>query len=319
MDGDVHGDKDGGGANAPAPGMDRDNSGGAAGPAGRNAYTTDGADRSGWDPGLEDDSGAVVKTVGRQIKLWREAAGLTQAELGAAIGYGEDLVSSVERGRRVPRAEFLTSADHVLGADGKLAAMKGDVAEARYPKKVRDLARIEAESVELGAYGNHNVHGLLQTEEYARALFRMRRPAYSDDDLERYLAARMARQEIFRRTPPPTLTFVQEEVTLRRPVGGRPVLRRQLEHLLHVGKLRHVEIQVMPTDRDDHAGMGGELQVLKLRDGATVGYAAAQLTTHLMSDPKEAQVLELRYGIIRSQALSPRESLAFIEKVLGET
>ncbi|QPP08736.1 helix-turn-helix domain-containing protein [Streptomyces bathyalis] len=303
MDGDVHGDKDGGGAET----------------AGRRDYTTDGADRSGWDPGLEDDSGAVVKTVGRQIKLWREAAGLTQAELGAAIGYGEDLVSSVERGRRVPRPEFLTSADRVLGADGKLAAMKGDVAEARYPKKVRDLARIEAESVELGAYGNHNVHGLLQTEEYARALFRMRRPAYSEDDLERYLAARMARQEIFGRTPPPTLTFVQEEVTLRRPVGGRPVLRRQLEHLLHVGKLRHVEIQVMPTDREDHAGMGGELQVLKLRDGATVGYAAAQLTTHLMSDPKEAQVLELRYGIIRSQALSPRESLAFIEKVLGET
>ncbi|SCK19433.1 helix-turn-helix transcriptional regulator [Streptomyces sp. WMMB 322] len=299
--------------------MDGDKGRGAAGAAGRRDYTTDGADRTGWDPGLEDDSGAVVKAVGRQIKLWREAAGLTQAELGAAIGYGEDLVSSVERGRRVPRPEFLTAVDEVLGAGGKLAAMKGDVAEARYPKKVRDLARIEAEAVELGAYGNHNVHGLLQTEEYARALFRMRRPAYGEDDLERFLAARMARQEIFHRTPPPTLTFVQEEVTLRRPVGGRPVLRRQLEHLLHVGKLRHVEIQVMPTDREDHAGMGGQLQVLKLRDGATVGYAAAQLTTHLMSDPKEAQVLELRYGIIRSQALSPRESLAFIAKVLGET
>jgi transcriptional regulator with XRE-family HTH domain len=286
---------------------------------GRGEYTTDGADRSGWDPGVEDDSAAVVKTVGRQIKLWREAAGLTQAELGAAIGYGEDLVSSVERGRRVPRPEFLTTADQVLNAGGKLAAMKGDVAEARYPKKVRDLARIEAESVELGAYGNHNVHGLLQTEEYARALFRMRRPAYSDDDLERYVAARMARQEIFTRTPPPTLTFVQEEVTLQRPIGGRAVLRRQLRHLLEVGRLRHVEIQVMPTDREDHAGMGGQIQVLRLTDGGVVGYAAAQLTTHLMSGPKEAQVLELRYGIIRAQALSPRESLAFIEKVLGET
>ncbi|OEU87291.1 DNA-binding protein [Streptomyces abyssalis] len=248
------------------------------------------------------------------------AAGLTQAELGTAIGYGEDHVSSVERGRRVPRPEFLDSADQVLDACGKLAAMKGDVAEARYPKKVRDLARLEAESVELGAYGNHNIHGLLQTEEYARALFRMRRPTYGEDDLERYLAARMARQEIIARTPLlPTLTFVQEEVTLRRPIGGREVLRRQLQHLLQIGRLRHVEIQVIPTDREDHAGMGGELQVLKLKDGSTVGYSAAQLTTHLMCDPKQAQVLELRYGIIRAQALSPRESLAFIEKVLGET
>ena len=75
----------------------------------------------------------------------------------------------------------------------------------------------------------------------------------------------------------------------------------------------------MPTDREDHAGMGGGLQVLKLKKGITIGYAAGQLTTHLISDPKEAQVLELRYGIIRSRALSPRESLAFIEKVLGET
>ena len=290
-----------------------------SGAAGRRDYTTDGADKSGWDPGLLDDSGPVIKAVGRQVKLWREAAGLTQAELGTAIRYGEDMVSSVERGRRVPKPEFLDAADEVLGAGGKIAAMKGDVAEARYPKKVRDLAKLEAESVELGAYGNHNMHGLLQTEEYARALFRMRRPAYGEDDLERYLAARMARQEIFSRTPLPTLTFVQEEVTLRRPIGGREVLRRQLEHLLEVGRLRHVEIQVMPTDREDHAGMGGELQVLKLKDGTTVGYAAAQLTTHLMSDPKEAHVLELRYGIIRAQALSPRESLAFIEKVLGET
>ncbi len=286
---------------------------------GRRDYTTDGADRSGWDPGLEDDSGSVMKTVGRQIKLWREAAGLTQAGLGAVIGYGEDMVSSVERGRRVPQPEFLDAADEVLGAGGKIAAMKRDVAEARYPKKVRDLARLEAESVELGAYGNHNMHGLLQTEEYARALFRMRRPAYGEDDLDRYVAARMARQEIFSRTPAPTLTFVQEEVTLRRPVGGRAVLRRQLEHLLRTGGLRHVEIQIMPTDREDHAGLGGQLQVLKLGDGTTAGYSEAQLITHLISDPKETQVLELRYGIIRSQALSPRESLAFIEKVLGET
>lgn len=84
------------------------------------------------DQGLEeDDSGAVMRAVGRQIKLWREAAGLRQAELGAAIGYGEELVSAVERARRIPRPEFLDKADEVLGADGKIAAMKKDVAEAR--------------------------------------------------------------------------------------------------------------------------------------------------------------------------------------------
>ncbi|MEV8568150.1 helix-turn-helix transcriptional regulator [Streptomyces sp. NPDC051322] len=270
------------------------------------------------DQSTDDESAAVLKAVGRQLKLWRERAGLRQSEFGEAVGYGEEQVSSVERGRRVPRPEFLDRADEVLGAGGIIAAMKKDVAEARYPKKVRDLARLEAAAVEFGAYSNHNMPGLLQTEEYTRALFEMRRPGYSPDEIDRQVEARMGRQEIFGRAGT-TLTFVLEEVTLRRPLGGRPVLRRQLERLGAVGELRNVEIQVMPTEREDHAGMGGQIQVLKLEDGSTVGYTEAQLASYLISDPKELQILELRYGIIRSQALTPRESLAFIEKVRGET
>ncbi|WP_345044871.1 helix-turn-helix transcriptional regulator [Streptomyces sannanensis] len=260
-----------------------------------------------------------MKAVGRQIKLWREAAGLRQAEFGAAIRYSEEMVSSVERGRRVPKPEFLDAADEVLGAGGKIAAMKGDVAEARYPKKVRDLAKLEAESVELGSYVNTVVHGLLQTEEYARALFGLRRPAYEEDELERLVAARMARQSLFERRPAPLLTVVQEEAALRRPVGGKMVLRRQLEHLLEFGKLRHVEIQVMPTNAEEHAGLAGSLQLLKLKDGSTLGHDEVQLTSRVISDPREVQILEMRYGMIRAQALTPRESLAFIEKVRDET
>ena len=281
-------------------------------------YTTDGADGPQWDAGLEDDSSAVMRMVGRQIKMWRDTIGLTQAELGAAIGYGEEMVSKVERGIRVPKPEFLDNADRVLKAAGKLAALKADVAEARYPKKVRDLARLEEATVELGAYGSTVPPGLLQTEEYARALFEMRRPLYSGDQIDRLVEARVARQSIFERRPFPLLTYVLEEVTLTRPLGGKMVLRRQLEHLLEVGRLRHVEIQVMPTDREDHAGMGGEINLLKLHDGSTVGYSEAQLTSRLISDPREVQILEMRYGIIRSQALTPRESLAFIKKLRGE-
>ncbi|MBO8201456.1 helix-turn-helix transcriptional regulator [Streptomyces sp. A73] len=272
-----------------------------------------------WEAGLEDDSSAVLRAVSRQIKLWREAAGMTQPELGAAIGYGEEMVSAVERGKRLPKPEFLDGADQALGADGKLSAMKEDVKQARYPKKVRDLAKLEAKAVELGAYGDRNVEGLLQTEEYARALFVQRRPAYSEEEVDRNVAARMARQQILERQPTPTFTFVQEEVTLRRPIGGRVVLRQQLEHLLEVAQLRHVTIQVMPTACEEHAGMMGGHRVLKFADGKTLGHTEAQLTSRLISDPKEAQILELRYGMLRSQALTPRESLAFIEKVLGET
>jgi len=266
----------------------------------------------------DDEAAAVLKAVGRQVKMWREAAGLTQPELGEAIGYGGEMVSSVERGRRNPKPDFLDKSDAVLGADGKISAMKKDVEEARYPKKVRDLAKLEDEAVEFGAYDSHNMNGLLQTPEYARALFANRQPAYSEDEIDRQVSARMARHRIFERTPAPLLTFIQEEVTLRRPIGGRMVLRRQLEHLLEMGALRHVKIQVMPTDCEDHSGMSGPLQLLKLRDGKTLGHSEAQLHSRVISDPREVQILEMRYGMIRSQALTPRESLAFIEKVLGE-
>lgn len=266
----------------------------------------------------DDDSGAVIAAVGRQVRLWREAAGMRAAELGAAIGYGENQVYKVEAGKRIPKPEFLDRADEVLGAGGKLAAMKKDVAEARYPKKVRDLAKLEADAVEMGAYDTHNLNGLLQTEEYARALYEMRRPSYSGDQIDRHVAARMGRQEIFERQPLTMLTFVLEEVTVTRPLGGRMVARRQLERLLGIGQLRHVEIQVMPTDREDHAGMGGQFQLLKFDDGTAVAHWEGQLHSRLVSDPKEVRIIELRYGIIRAQALTPRESLAFIEKVLGE-
>ncbi|MFI8814366.1 MULTISPECIES: helix-turn-helix domain-containing protein [unclassified Streptomyces] len=279
-----------------------------------------GADEPGWDVDPDDESGvAVVAAVGRQIKAWREAAGMRACELGAAMGYGEDLIYKVEGGRRIPRPEFLDGADTVLGAGGKLAAMKPDVAEVRYPKKIRELAKLEVQAVELLAYGNSSVHGLLQTAEYARALFAMRQPAYPQDEIERGVAARMARQAIFERSPAPTVGFVLEEVVLRRPLGGKMVLRRQLEHLLGFGESRNVTVQVMPMDREEHAGIDGEIQVLKFRDGTAVGRSEGAFGGRPVSDPKHIRILELRCGMIRAQALPPRESMAFIERVLGET
>ncbi|TXS37502.1 helix-turn-helix domain-containing protein [Streptomyces sp. OR43] len=279
-----------------------------------------GADEPGWDVDPDDESGvAVVAAVGRQIRAWREAAGMRACEFGAAIGYGEDLVRKVEGGRRIPRPEFLDRSDEVLGAGGKIAAMKRDVAAVRYPKKVRDLASVEAKAVELAAYVAHGLHGLLQTPGHARALFEARQPSYSQDEVERMVAARMGRQSIYERLPAPALSFVQEESALRRPIGGRPEWRRQLERLLDIGKLRNVTLQVMPTHREAHPGMDGDIDVLKFKDGTAVGRSHGAFNGRRVTDAKQLRILELRYGVIRAEALTPRETLAFIEKVLGET
>ncbi|MFJ3228259.1 helix-turn-helix domain-containing protein [Streptomyces sp. NPDC086783] len=279
----------------------------------------EGVDEPGWDVSPEDEIAPVVEATGRQIRLWREAAGLRVADFGEAVGYGEDLVRKVERGARIPRPEFLDRADEVLNAGGRIRAFREDMEKARYPKKVRELKLLEERAVEIVAYGDHNLHGLLQTEQYARALFEMRQPAYSRDEVERAVAARMARQSIYDRDPAPALVFVQEEVTLRRPLGGRMVMRRQLERLLEVAQLRNVTVQVMPTDREEHAGMQGETQVLKFEDGSAVGRSEGAFSGRAVCEPRQLRILELRHGMIRAQALTPRESTAFIEQVLGET
>ncbi|MEH0546063.1 helix-turn-helix transcriptional regulator [Streptomyces sp. B21-105] len=275
-----------------------------------------------WDaePEVDEEAGAVMRTVQRQLKLWRESAGLTQAEFGAAIGYGEEQVSSVERGRRIPRPEYLDRADEALSAGGRIAALKEDLAEARYPKKVRDVKRLEGEAVEICSYNNSVIDGLLQTEAYARAVFGSRRPQFTEDDLEQRVAARLARQEILRAPATrPLLSFVLCEATLRRLIGGKMVMREQLERLLEVARLRNVDLQVLPLSREENSGLGGPFRLLKLKDGVVVGLNEVQLTSRVITDPKETTVLDMRYGIIRAQALTPGESLAFIEKVLGES
>ncbi|MGA4849134.1 helix-turn-helix domain-containing protein [Streptomyces sp. G5(2025)] len=279
----------------------------------------DGVDEPGWDVDPEDEISAAVEMVGHHLKLRREAAGLRVAEFADAVGYGEDMVRKIERGVRIPRPEYLDMADGVLRAEGLVSAMKPKMREARYPKKVRQLAKLEERAVEVCLYSNHNIHGLLQTAEFAGALLGTRRPAYSDEELERLVAARMARQSIFGRSPAPELSFVQEEVTLRRPIGGRMVLRRQLERLLEVGELRNVEIQVMPTACGDHPGTGGLIELLKFRDGTAMARSDGEFGGRPVSDPKRVRILELRYGIIRAQALTPQASRAFIEGVLRET
>ncbi|MFE2939163.1 helix-turn-helix domain-containing protein [Streptomyces sp. NPDC059255] len=284
------------------------------------AQPRDEADDPGWEVDPDDEWGvAVITTVGRQLKLRREAAGMRAGQFGKAVGYGEDMVYKIEGGKRIPRQDFLNAADEVLGADGLIAATWEDVKKVRYPKKVRELAKLEAQAVEIGVYVSNSISGLLQTPEHARAVIGAAQPPYSPDDVERMVAARLARQSIFERNPAPALSFILEEGVLRRPIGGTMVWRQQLERLLEAGRLHNVVLQVMPTNCTTHSGLDGKIEMLKFADGTAVGRADGEFNGRPTSEPKHLRILELQYGTIRAQALSPGESLALIEQLLGET
>ncbi|MEW1602468.1 helix-turn-helix transcriptional regulator [Streptomyces sp. NPDC093808] len=278
------------------------------------------ADEPGWEVDPDDEWGvAVITTVGRQLKLRREAAGMRAAEFGRVVGYGEDMVYKIEGGKRIPRQEFLDKADEVLNAGGLIAATWEDVKKVRYPKRVRELGKMEAKAVEIGLYECNIIPGLLQTPEHARALIRAAQPPYTPDDVERMVAARLARRSVFERDPAPSIHFVVEEAPLRRQIAGTGMWRQQLEHLLEMGRLNNVTLQVMPTNTEAHPGLDGRIELLKFPDGTAVGRADGLFNGRPVSDLKQLRVLELQYGTIRAQALPPRESSAFIERLLGET
>ncbi|MEU2877417.1 helix-turn-helix transcriptional regulator [Streptomyces sp. NPDC007070] len=279
----------------------------------------DEADEPGWDVDPDDEWGvAVITTVGRQLKLRREAIGMRVVDFAKAVGYGEDMVYKIESGKRIPRQDYLVVSDKVLRAGGMVAAMWEDVKKVRYPKKIRELGKLEGKAVEIGVYECNIVAGLLQTPEHARALIEAAQPPYSPDDVERMVAARLARQSVFERNPAPSLHFVLEEAPLRRQVGGTMVWRQQLERLLEVGRLSNVTLQVMPTNTEPHPGLDGRIELLKFPDGTAVGRADGRFNGRPVTDLKQLRILELRYGTIRAQALPSRESLDFIKELLGE-
>ncbi|MFF1478745.1 helix-turn-helix domain-containing protein [Streptomyces sp. NPDC058301] len=272
----------------------------------------------------EDIISELFTAVGEQLKVLRIRAGLTQREFGRLVGYTESQISAMERGVRITQPDFLEKADKILNAGGVLIAAKKSIeraqakARVRHPGWFRDYAKVEAEAVALHDYSTQAVPGLLQTEEYARAIFTHRRPLLDETTIEKRVADRLARQQLFERWPPPTASFVLEEAVLQRRTGGSRIHTDQLRQLLRLGQLRPVELQVMPNDRAEHPCMDGPFIMLTPKGRQQVAYLEVQGHPTLITDPNEVRIFSERYGIIRAQALTPRESLALIEKMLGD-
>ncbi|MFD5765746.1 Scr1 family TA system antitoxin-like transcriptional regulator [Streptomyces sp. NPDC127049] len=275
-------------------------------------------------PSEVDGTAHLFKALGKILKVLRQNAGLSQAQLAADTHCSEDLVSAMERGVRTPQPEFLLRAEDVLRAGGVLAAAVEDTeraiarARVRHPDWFQSFANEEARALAAHYYEVQAVPGILQTPAYARSLFEHRRPMLDEETIEKRVAGRISRQALFERWPAPTLTFLLEAAVLLRPFGGSAIHREQLRRILEVGQRRTVELQILPLDRDEHPYLGGAFTLLTPPGRREVAYTEIYGHARLITDPEEVRLYSERYGILRSQALTKRESLAWIEKLLGE-
>ncbi|MEV7724861.1 helix-turn-helix transcriptional regulator [Streptomyces sp. NPDC087917] len=281
--------------------------------------TIDDIETTAGDGEREPDPSDSLRTFGAVVQALREHAGLSRAEFAIRVRFSKHTVESVELGRRMPDEEFVERAEEALGNTGALRRaarhlMRGEAGLAAW---FRRWARLERVAVSLSTYECRLVPGLLQSEGYARAAFEGRLPPLSDAQLETQLTARMKRQALIRERPNTVFSFIMDEHVIRRRLGGVDVTRGQLNHMLASARLRNVEVQIMPTNCESHAGLDGPLALLERPDGRRLAYSEGQESGRLIADSKLAAVLHQRYATLRSQALNPLDSVGLLERIRG--
>lgn len=255
---------------------------------------------------------------GAVLKSFRRHAGLTQEELAPQIGYSVQTLASIEQGRRFPSTHFVRRVEDVLDAFGTLRDAASKL--SRRPGLAdwfHQWAQLEPEAISLCTYECRLIPGLLQTEYYARTLFSERLPPLSDEEIDNRLAARTDRQRLLRERPNTAYSFIIEEHIFTRRTGGQAAAAEQIDRILDLASLRNVEVQVMSQSRGSHAGLDGPMQLLETPDNKWLGYCEGQEYGQFIPDPKITSMLNMRYARLRSQALSPEESVSLLQRMRG--
>ncbi|GGW88542.1 transcriptional regulator [Streptomyces malachitofuscus] len=270
--------------------------------------------------GTEAELSDSLKTFGAVLKALREESGLTQEEFAVRVRYSAAYVAKIEQGKRFPPADLPGRAEEVLGPVAVkvlTAAAKSLTRRAGLASWFRQWAGIEEEAISLYAYECRAVPGLLQPEEYARAVFARQLPPFTQEQVDRKVAARLERQTLLTERPNTAFTFIIEQAILERGVGGASVTRAVIDHLLNMGDRTNVEIQIMPLHQEDHCGVDGQLYMAEAPGHQWFGYIEGHRSSSLIADPGEVSVLHQRYGKLRSQALDCRATVNLLERMRG--
>lgn len=263
-----------------------------------------------------DPSASMAALFGARVRRLRTAAGLTQAELGERTHVVSTRITQIERASGAkPTLELARALDTALGADDLLVELWPYVYREAFPDWSRKFMELSERAVAVHEYAAHVVPGLLQTEDYARAVLSVGRTLGGKEQLEERVSLRMGRQERLRAPRRPELWVILDEAVLRRPVGGRDVMRAQLARLLDTATERQITVQVLPFDQGEHDALGGSLTLLTLPDGTEAAYTEGAHYGQLIEEPGEVTRFALTYDRLRAAALPPLMSLDMIRSV----
>ncbi len=285
-----------------------------------------------------DASGSVVRRwqLAAALKAHREQADLTQEQAIDRLGTGQGRWSRSKLSRVENREHHIKprEVEQLLDAYGvtdpetrnELVRLAGgprdqgwwDSFGKPFTDNLRTLMSLESGLVALRDFQNQLVHGLLQTSDYTRALAMSINPGrFSAAELERGVAARMARQQILAKDSPPQLHFILDETILRRVVGDRIVMHDQMRKLLIATEKPGIRIQVLPLDVGASPGLEGPFTLLTLpAPMPDIGYTEGRAGTFLIEDRDRVRDWVMRFGVLSDRALSQGNSAELIAEAM---
>jgi transcriptional regulator with XRE-family HTH domain len=265
-----------------------------------------------------------------ELRRLREAAGMTIEHVAKSLECSDSKISRIEtaRVRATPRdVRDLLALYGVTGTRqagliqlAREARQTGWWHQAYGDLPVRALVGLEDAAASISYYVQQLVPGLLQTEDYARAVLRAIRLDLGPAEVERRVGLRMARQSLLTRDEPPELWAVIDEAVLRRVVGGQEVMRQQLKRLAEAAARPNVTLQVLPFTAGEHAGMDGPFTILGFPDPADPDVVYLEHTTSdlYLEDPEATTRYARLFDHLRAESLGPDDSAEFFAMVAEE-
>ncbi len=284
---------------------------------------------------VQPGSGSMVRRIllGSQLRRLREAKGITREDAGYTIRASESKISRMELGRVSFKERDVTDLLSLYGVDDETerAALLTLVREANQagwwhsfsdamPNWFQTYVGLEEAAALIRTYQVQFIPGLLQTEDYARAIMLLNRPHMDASEVDRRIGVRMRRQKLIADGDGPRLWAVVDEAALRRPVGGPAVMKVQIQRLIDAAEMPNVVVQVMPFRFGGHAAESGAFTILRFpeQDLPDVVYLE-QLTSALYLDKRDdvdqyIQVME-RLSV---DSQTPESSIELLSSLLKE-
>jgi len=269
------------------------------------------------------------RQLGMELRRLRETAHVTIDQVAERLECSGSKISRIETGQTGVTPRDVRDMLDIYSVDAEYADQLLKIAREARQKGWWQLygdvltgayVGLEAAADHIRSYEALVVPGLLQTEEYAQAMIHAARPDISATDVEKRVRVRIGRQSLLTQDDPIDLWVVLDEAVLRRPVGGRAVMRRQLEHLSQAAGWPNVTLQVLPFSAGAHAGMDGTFTMLLYDESAGQNFVFASNAAGGLFLEKDDELQ--RYGFIfdylRANALRPDESVSLIVKLTKE-